>query len=327
MIFSTQSFQLESDLCFADKILVATGDPNEESVKTEIIDLSRQCNAIDEFPNFPQSVEGAIGGMLNHEEAIVCGGYYYGDYFDDCVTFASANQGALKKLIHKRAFGSAVTLPDASLWIMGGKGGEFGEELSSTEIFVANQEPQEGPQLPVEVAYHCTALIDDYTVILVGGYIAEDLSGGFSARSFLFDFINEQWTEIPAMTYYRGSHGCSSFYSEFHESVITVSFGGWDGGRHIYDDSEVFVKGAEHWIEGPALPFNWFQMSTMTNERKNGLYAVGGYSKGMGELNTVYELTCPASGCQWVLLDQKLSVARAKHVAFMIYDKMANCTQ
>ena len=44
--------------------------------------------------------------------------------------------------------------------------------------------------------------------------------------------------------------GCGSFNSEFHGSVVTMAFGGWDGGRTIYDDSEILVEGADSWGEG-----------------------------------------------------------------------------
>ena len=52
------------------------------------------------------------------------------------------------------------------------------------------------------------------------------------------------------MSNIRGYHGCGSFDSELHSGRVTISFGGWDGGRNIYDDSELLVKGADAWIEG-----------------------------------------------------------------------------
>ena len=57
-------------------------------------------------------------------------------------------------------------------------------------------------------------------------------------------------TAGPTMSNIRGYHGCGSFDSELHSGRVTISFGGWDGGRNIYDDSELLVKGADAWIEG-----------------------------------------------------------------------------
>ena len=52
--------------------------------------------------------------------------------------------------------------------------------------------------------------------------------------------------------------GCGSFNSEFHGSTVTLAFGGWDGGRTIYDDSEVLIEGENSWIEGKNLFFTNF---------------------------------------------------------------------
>ena len=29
-----------------------------------------------------------------------------------------------------------------------------------------------------------------------------------------------------------------------------MAFGGWDGGRNIYDDSEILIHGEENWMPG-----------------------------------------------------------------------------
>ena len=47
--------------------------------------------------------------------------------------------------------------------------------------------------------------------------------------------------------------------------------------------------------------------------------------KGIGELSTLYEVTCPISGCEWRVLDQHLQVPRAKHVAFLVDNSVFNC--
>ena len=37
--------------------------------------------------------------------------------------------------------------------------------------------------------------------------------------------------------------------------IITMAFGGWDGGRNIYDDSEILIHGEENWMPGTKLIF------------------------------------------------------------------------
>ena len=87
--------------------------------------------------------------------------------------------------------------------------------------------------------------------MMIGGYIDED--SGFSERTFSIDFDNLEggtWTDGPSMKNYRGYLGCGSFNSEFHGSAVTIAFGGWDGGRTIYDDSEILVEPSMVWAEG-----------------------------------------------------------------------------
>ena len=43
-----------------------------------------------------------------------------------------------------------------------------------------------------------------------------------------------------------------------------------------------------------------FQMATAPNVQGNGLYVIGGYSKGTGELSSLWEFTCPTAGTFFV---------------------------
>ena len=118
-----------------DHILVTSGDPNDESVKTEVIHLADDGNICTGLPDYPMPLDGASGGLIDDfgtKYPIVCGGYYYGDYYDDCIVIGNPEKST--KLVHARSYGAAVTPPGDFMWITGGKGGEFGEELSTSEI-------------------------------------------------------------------------------------------------------------------------------------------------------------------------------------------------
>ncbi len=273
------------------------------------------------YPDFPWKIEGAMGGLVADQYAVTCGGYYYGDYFDDCVVM---NSDESFKMIGGRAFAASVTLPNSNLWITGGKGGEFGSEVSSSEI-ISGLEATQGPELPVSVAYHCMTMRNEHEVLIIGGYIEEDQE--FSGRTFSFDLRSNTWTELGTSPVARGYAGCGSFYSSYFQENILLTYGGWDGGRQIYSDVEALLEGYDDWAPAGGLPFNWFQMASMTNTNKDGLLVVGGYSKGIGEVPYLYEVTFPESGMIWRRLDQALQVPRAKHVAFLIYENMADCTQ
>ena len=93
-------------------------------------------------------------------------------------------------------------------------------------------------------------LVENSMVMIIGGYINED--SRFTERTFYFNnySVPFSFNEGPPMKNNRGYLGCGSFNSELHGSTVTLAFGGWDGGRTIYDDSELLLKGADTWTEG-----------------------------------------------------------------------------
>ena len=114
--------------------------------------------------------------------------------------------------------------------------------------------------------------------MLIGGYQFESFDdSGYSGRTY--NFRENAWTEGPTMKNVRGYFGCGSFNSNSHAGkyiffdeinfpkvfvklisrkkynfhapgIITMAFGGWDGGRNIYDDSEILIHGEENWMPG-----------------------------------------------------------------------------
>ena len=139
-------------------------------------------NVCSGLPNYPIALEGASGGLLAEKYPMVCGGLDYStyEYVSDCIVLGNYNQNWFSqnfqyslfnknfreiakigkpelstKLITGRAFSYGLEIGVDSLWITGGKGGEFGEELKSTEIVKINEATTPGPELPIAVAYHC----------------------------------------------------------------------------------------------------------------------------------------------------------------------------
>ena len=77
-----------------DAIFVTTGDPNEESIKTEIIDLGHPENVCSGLPNYPIALEGASGGLLAEKYPVVCGGLDFStyEYVRDCIVLGTVDQ-------------------------------------------------------------------------------------------------------------------------------------------------------------------------------------------------------------------------------------------
>ena len=67
------------------------------------------------------------------------------------------------------------------------------------------------------------------------------------------------------------------------------------------------------------IPYNLNGPLAVENSQKNGLLVIGGVQF-TGAQSYIFELTCPKTGCQWKLLDQKLNDPRAYHVGFLVED-------
>ena len=104
---------------FSDKVFVATGDPLDESVTTEVIDLANADHVCSGLPDYPMKLDGAMGGLIGGHFPVVCGGLDYGTYHDEC--FVIGKPDYTEKLLAPRALGYAVNLPDQSLWFTGGQ--------------------------------------------------------------------------------------------------------------------------------------------------------------------------------------------------------------
>ena len=117
-------------------------------------------------------------------------------------------------------------------------------------IFV-NGTVTDGPELPMDVSLHCVTYMDSSKAILVGGFQAGS-QGGDSAsdRTFVYDFIFRNWTSGPDLNVGRNDHGCATFYSEFHQSLVVATVGGFNDG--LLNSTELYKIESEkpEWIEG-----------------------------------------------------------------------------
>ena len=65
------------------KLLVLTGEPVENGIKTEMIDLKNAANTCT-GPDFPVPLMYSNGGLLNDEIPIICGGQSEANSVDSC---------------------------------------------------------------------------------------------------------------------------------------------------------------------------------------------------------------------------------------------------
>ena len=86
-------------------------------------------------------------------------------------------------------------------WITGGY---VANDISATTVFYENGQFTSGPDMPVTVADHCMARLDEDTFILAGG---NDYQGAGSAV-YIFDVPTGTWTRWPDMSVTRANFGC-----------------------------------------------------------------------------------------------------------------------
>lgn len=138
--------------------------------------------------------------------------------------------------------------------------------------------------------------------------------------TWIYDHTNEQWTQGPILNRGRYRFGCAKFKSPAHENreVLIVAGGYADSDGYPFDSVEILdYTMTDEWETGPKLPEKMVEISLVTNQNGNGVLVV--YQE------KIHELKCSEQGCEWVKLEQELSVGRDDYVAMLIPDELVNC--
>jgi hypothetical protein len=212
------------------KVLVTTGR-DEGSKKMEIIDLedlTNVCQPSSIMADYPiDKVQGASGGLLTNNNALICGGYNDGAILDGC--FSINNKGiktSALRLPKPRYLTASVVWNSTTLWLTGGFFYGSGETKSTEFVQLTGTTP--GPDLPLGVHNHCLVSLNDTTLLLIGGQLQDRTS---SKATFYYDTDHKTWTDGPSMINGRLRHSCSLFKSPQHSHTDTVIVtGGHNGG-------------------------------------------------------------------------------------------------
>jgi hypothetical protein len=202
------------------KVLVTTGFDGG-SKKNEIIDLAdatNVCQPSSLMAEYPlDRVQGASGGLLTNNNALICGGVYVSenDRLDDCFSINEGGARATSKLTHTRAFAASVVWNSTTLWLTGGDIGGSGYTNSTEFVQLIGTTP--GPDLPLEVVHHCLVALNDTTVLLVGGWTRTR-----SKATFFYNTDHKTWTKGPLLITGRSNHACALFKSPLNGNTDTV---------------------------------------------------------------------------------------------------------
>ncbi len=314
-------------------VLIATATPlSSETRTTELISLSskeKMCRKIADFPHF---IDGSDGGILVLNKVrypIICGGH--GTVA--CYVFDSTKrrwiliEGREKPRKRFRA-ASVVLADDKTLWRTGGQYGAItGIMLKSTELVTFDhgkslETPfnyRAGPDLPIEIAYHCMVQVNSTTAMLIGGRNKK----GYHNNTYLFDITSEDklkhWVKGPDLSTARQWHSCGVLTNPGdgnHKVVIAA------GGCCRRSSTEMWVVGSSQgWTRGPDLPSGlWGSWGVVTPDGK-ALLLPGGRSNEQFS-SKILKLAYENGRWSWTKLDQELEVPRRNHMAFLVPDSL-----
>jgi hypothetical protein len=229
------------------KVLVTTGHPPSTSVKSEVIDLEDASNICQNLEDYPIQVYGAVGGLLNQGDPLVCGGHPATN-----VCYVVNQPGQSSEMLEERYTSASLTLNSNHLWITGGYNSNG--YLQTSEFVSIGQAAVKGPDLPYVVSDHCLVRVNSSTALLCGG---ENNDQRFNECHYM-DLEDHSWSQGPSMMTKRSAHSCGIFTSAAHQGRnIVIAAGGLND--HDYFDSVEFLDLTTNtWNEGKIyLDFNY----------------------------------------------------------------------
>ena len=284
-----------------------------------------------------------VGGFVQGHP-LICGGKYYGEFFQDCYVIGKPANYFNTKLLQDRRWASSVVLYNSVLWIVGGV------DQNSTEFVYLDRPPSRGPELPFNIFSHSMIQYSPTAIYIIGGF----QNCSISNRTWIVDPTN--WLDMvegPRLNYERCRHSCSKM--KINGKTILVVAGG-TGANDSGDTVELLDPTSDKgWIIGnkyenmyprnffkniilgPRLPCRLERSAMVPSPSGHGVVLIGGksvysYRKIMAstEINVLLELTAyckpyrvnPMNSLEWIELDQKLEYSRCSHIAFIIDDDL-----
>jgi hypothetical protein len=300
------------------KLLICGGeDPDIDTC--EVINIASSASICKNPPNFPATVNRAIGGLGVRENPILCGGVQNNVDSNKCYSLENNEWVSSASLNSVRAYAAAVQLQDGKILVTGGYDASE-SDLNSAEMLTEEGWESNIPSLPVTIAHHCMVTVNSTTVMAIGGYQYDQLSG----KTFYFTFGAESWSEGPELKNKRSYHSCGKIRrnKESQEMSIIVA-GGYDGS--YLSSVEILDEGSNEWHTGPELPFG-ILWSQIVEDQNGGVVLIGGYSAPGGNIDTLYYLPHGGQDAEWTKMEQKMNTGRRDHTAFMVPDNIVDCS-
>ena len=271
-----------------------------------------QCVSID----FVQPNHASVGGLIHQDYFLMCGGY---PDTNQCYSYIHDSWQATS-LAENRTYAAAAPSPfpedPFSLVIVGGK--------TNSSIYLSNDIWIENMPDLVKLNHHCVVKINSTTIMVIGGYHNDKRSN----KTYILDITKNVWEEGPPLKQERDCFSCGRIKSDMNSSGFSIIVaGGWTGTSRL-TSTEVFDAANGTWRPGPELPLP-LCCFPMVEDADGGVVVVGGEgTRGDGTViwhDTIFRLPHAGQNGTWVELPQKLNIARARHVAFMVPNNLVDC--
>ncbi len=265
---------------------------------------------------------------------MVCGGAAGNDNVisDQCHfllddDIASGWQTSGKTMSTGRAYAASVQYGNSgSLWITGGQvtwsRNGFTDPVDTTVLVNSDGTFEENiASLPSEATGHyghCMTLLDDETIMLLGGgitiYIRTD-------KTHLYDIPSRSWTSGSEMKMTRIFFACGSLIDQDDGKLRVFVIGGkYPGGL----DPELYDPTTDTWqdVAIPNLPVELAFSTGVTSEDRSAMFVVGGLK------SDVYTFQCSGGGCSTMTMTQNVafpSATKLYHTLVLVPSNYASC--
>ncbi len=285
----------------------------------EVINLASSASTCKNPPNLPATVWAAIRGQVFKGTPILCGGGQNGTKSNKCYSLENNAWVPSASMNSVRVAAAAAKLKDGKLLVTGGYNESY-SDLNSAEMLTEDGWESDIPSLPVTIYAHCMVTVNSTTVMAIGGW-----QNGYSGKTFYFTFGEESWTEGPELKNKRGYHSCGKIRrnKESLEMSIIVS-GGSDDSSYL-SSVEILDEDSNEWQTGPELPFG-IDESQIVEDQNGGVVLIGGRSPSVENLDTLYQLPHGGQDAVWTKMEQKMQTGRRLHTAFLVPEKIADCS-
>jgi hypothetical protein len=301
------------------KLLICGAFTSSDADTCEVINLASSASTCKNPPNFPARVWGAIGGLGFKGNPILCGGVQNDVGSNKCYTLENNEWVSSASMKSVRVDAAAAQLQDGKLLVTGGN--DAFAFFNSAEMLTEEGWESNIPSLPVTISRHCIITVNATTVMVIGGMQNGQLSG----KTFYFTFGEESWTEGPELKIKRTWHSCGKIRRNKESQEMSIIVAGGEDGSSYLSSGEILNEGSSKWQTGPALPLEIYE-SQMVEDQNGGVALIGGYSYAVDNLDTLYQLPHGGQDAVWTKMEQKMKTGRYHHTAFLVPDKIVDCS-